>query len=427
MTQFPHQETEDRTRAAVNYAHRLILSGAPSITDDALPGLLQELASAYGAQGAGIVAPLDGPNLFKQQSWLAGEPPDLTYPWEVDASLFNRAKAALATVVATENADNHTAGASWLLAEITQSSYANFVIWVMDRSDRTWSPGERAALPIVGQAVTRLMRQGGAPWMRGLEKVRVQRAVEQAVRVARRLAHDFGNYLTGILGFTELTVKQIPEGSLPQRYLKEVWQSAKDGASWVHKLQSLGQAKIPHFEPTDLASLVREEESRVQSLCGNAVTVVTHVEGPLAPLDVAREPLRQVLAHLLDNAREAIEGQGVVRLTARMVHLGPGECQVLLGSPKPGAYAEIAITDTGIGLSVEMHERLFADFFFSTKPRHRGLGLVTVFWIVQLYQGGVRFGPHPDQGTTVRVFLPLAQDCLKTSSQIPATEDRRIP
>jgi signal transduction histidine kinase len=429
MTQFPQQAIEDRTKAVVHYAHRLILSGeSSSIKDDALPGLLAELATAYDAQGAGIVAPLDGPNLFKRQSWLTGrEPTDLRYPWESDASLFNQAKQALATVVVTDNVDSRTAGASWLFTEITQSSYANFVIWVMDDAGRVWSPGERAALPIAGQALTRLMHQGAAPWTRSLEKAKVQKAVEQAVRVARRLAHDFGNYLTGILGFTELTAKQIPEGSLPQRYLKEVWQSAKDGASWVHKLQSLGQAKIPHFEPTDLAELVQEEENRVKPLWGNAVRVVTNVEAKMTRLDVAREPLRQVLAHLLDNGREAIEGEGLVTLAARTSHLTPAECQGLLGCPKPGAYAEIAITDTGVGLPVELHERLFADFFFSTKPRHRGLGLVTVFWIVQLYHGGVRFGPHPNHGTTVHVFLPLTQDCIRTPPPSPRQRTGELP
>src|SRR5207302_823481 len=143
-------------------------------------------------------------------------------------------------------------------------------------------------------------------WMRCLEKVRLQRALAQAVFVARRLAHDFGNYLTGILGFTELTAKHVPEGSLPQRYLKEVWQSARDGATWVHKLQSLSQARSPQFEPADPAQVVREETDRLRPLWGEAVALVTNLAEPLPRLDVARKPFRQVVAQLLDNAREAI-------------------------------------------------------------------------------------------------------------------------
>jgi signal transduction histidine kinase len=418
MTALLCQQEEDRTQAVLNYAHRLLVSKAETaIGDDALPGLLEELAKAYGAMGAGIVAPLDGPGMFKRQSWVAGaSPPNLAYPWEKDARPLNQAGQALASVVVRENED-----ASWLLGEIAQPNYANFVLWVMDRSHRRWSRGERAGLPIVGQALTRLKGQGGTTWMRCLEKVRLQRALAQAVFVARRLAHDFGNYLTGILGFAELTAKHVPEGSLPQRYLKEVWQSAKDGASWVHKLQSLSQAKAPHFEPTDLAGVVREETDRLRPLCGDAVTLLTSLEEPLPRLDVGKEPLRQVVAQLLDNAREAIEGQGTITLAARTVQLGPADGEGLLGNPKPGAFVEITIGDTGMGITPEMHERLFADFFFTTKPRHRGLGLVTVYSIVQLYQGGVRLGPHPERGTLVSVFLPVARPSQDLTANGPPT------
>src|SRR5205823_2203014 len=108
-------------------------------------------------------------------SWVAGaQPPNLVYPWEKDSRPLNQAGQALASVVVRERED-----ASWLLGEIAQPNYANFVLWVMDRSQRSWSRGERAALSIVGQALTRLKGQSGT-WMRCLEKVRLQTAVAQA-------------------------------------------------------------------------------------------------------------------------------------------------------------------------------------------------------------------------------------------------------
>ena len=116
------------------------------------------------------------------------------------------------------------------------------------------------------------------------------------------------------------------------------------------------------------------------------------------------------MAQLLDNAREAIPGHGMITLAARAVHLGAGDCQELLGNPQPGAFVAITITDTGVGLPPTIQERLFTEFFVSTKPGRRGLGLLTIFWIVQSYQGGMRFGPHPEQGTVVSVFLPTVVD-----------------
>src|SRR4029077_9495809 len=79
--------------------------------------------------------------------------------------------------------------------------------------------------------------------------------LDQAIKVTGRLAHDFGNCLTGICGFAELSMKQVPDGSLAQQYLKEVCQSARDAAAWVQRLHVLSRGKPPRVAPADLASV----------------------------------------------------------------------------------------------------------------------------------------------------------------------------
>jgi signal transduction histidine kinase len=400
MIATPSHRTQDRADAVLKYIHRLLLCE----TADSFPRLLVGLAEAYGALGAGVAAAPGGPGIVKHEGWVDGRKPSgLLYPWEQDPSLFDQTGPALDSVV-IESADD----ANWLLAAVQRPGCTDLLIWVMDRGSRSWSPGERAVLPMVAQAWNRLTRLGAAPAMRLMEKERVHKAVEQAVKVAGRLAHDFGNYLTGILGFTELTVKQVPEGTLPYFYLNEVWRSAKEGAAWVHKLQTLSRGKAQRFEPTDLAPLVREEEDRIRPLLRGATSLAIALESSLPPVDIDRESLRQLLGHLLDNAREAIPDHGMITLAARTVHLGAGDCEELLGKAEPGDFVAITITDTGVGLAATIRQGLFTEFFVSTKPGRRGLGLLTVFWITQLYQGGLRIGPHPEQGTAVSVFLPKA-------------------
>jgi CheY-like chemotaxis protein len=75
----------------------------------------------------------------------------------------------------------------------------------------------------------------------------------------------------------------------------------------------------------------------------------------------------------------------------------------------------VTITDTGSGLSPEARRRLFSDVFFSTKKRQRGLGLALVYAHLATHQGGLRFGPHPEQGTAVRLYLPVAESVSTTS------------
>jgi CheY-like chemotaxis protein len=109
---------------------------------------------------------------------------------------------------------------------------------------------------------------------------------------------------------------------------------------------------------------------------------------------------------LLDNAREAISGPGVVALSARATELSAEDCLDLIGRPSPGHFVEISVTDTGRGLSADVRQRLFRDVFFSTKPCHRGLGLAVVYGLLQTFGGGLRFGPDPAQGTAVHLFVP---------------------
>src|SRR5262249_32935494 len=145
-----------------------------------------------------------------------------------------------------------------------------------------------------------------ADWRQLAEKVRAQRAVEQAAMVAGRLAHDFSNYLTGILGFTELTVNKLPPNTVPQPYLKEGLYSAKEGAAWVRKLQLIGRRQAPPLTPVDLKTMVLGEEARLKPTWAPDVTFLAAVAERLPKIAVEQESLRQVLVQLLDNAREAI-------------------------------------------------------------------------------------------------------------------------
>jgi CheY-like chemotaxis protein len=230
--------------------------------------------------------------------------------------------------------------------------------------------------------------------------------IERAALLTRRLAHDFSNVLTSILGFTELSLTQMPSGAPPRKFLEEVWQSAQDGAAWVRKLQQFSRRTPPKYTPAALDGIVAKEASRLRDAWGSEVTLLVALAEILPPVAVEAESLRQMLAALLDNAREALSGPGVVALSARATELSADDCLELVGRPGPGNFVEISVTDTGSGLSPDIRQRLFRDVFFSTKPCHRGLGLAVVYGLLQTYGGGLRFGPDPAQGTAVHLFVP---------------------
>jgi CheY-like chemotaxis protein/nitrogen-specific signal transduction histidine kinase len=264
-----------------------------------------------------------------------------------------------------------------------------------------------------------------------LERTRLQGQLEKAALLTNRLAHDFGNVLTGILGFAELSLTQLPGDSPARRFVNEVWQSAQQGARWVQKLQLFSRRRPQDFLPAALPVLLAEEETRVRPAWQGAVALQAAMAPNLPLLAVDRESLRELLAQLLDNAREAIANQGVVTVSARATDLTEVDCQELLGNAAPGQHVEITITDSGCGLHADTRRRLFTELFFSTKPGHRGMGLPVVYGILQTYRGGLRFGPDPEQGTAVRVFLPAAipapaakcQDTEHTAARVLVVDD----
>jgi len=118
--------------------------------------------------------------------------------------------------------------------------------------------------------------------------------------------------------------------------------------------------------------------------------------------------LRQVLAALLENARDAMQGAGAISVSSRVVDLSAGDCLDLYGDARPGSYVEIAATDSGPGLSADVSKRLFAELFFTNKPRRRGFGLAVAYGILHAHHGGLRLRPAASGGTIAEIYLPVA-------------------
>src|SRR5439155_11323573 len=125
-----------------------------------------------------------------------------------------------------------------------------------------------------------------------------------AVHVSGRLAHDFGNVLTGILGFAELSLPHLVPGAVPHRFVTEIWQAAQQGADWVRKLQYFGRRGPTPPALCGLAPLVTEELPRWRAACGPAAALQVAVPADLPAVALDPDSLRQLLGQLLDNPRD---------------------------------------------------------------------------------------------------------------------------
>ena len=232
--------------------------------------------------------------------------------------------------------------------------------------------------------------------------------LEYSAVITGRLSHEFGNYLTGVMGFTELSLAQVPADGLLHRYLQEVLQAAKEGAEWIRRLHLFSQRNPTKPWPTPLWCIVAAEEARLRSAEVQGLRWVTDLPGDLPLLDIDADALQTVLTELVNNTREAGKDQVTITFTARALELAQADCHELFGSVQPGYYVELTLSDDGPGIAPDVRAKLFREMFFSTKPRHRGLGLLVVYGLMQRFHGGMRLVASPGTGTIVQLYLRVA-------------------
>jgi signal transduction histidine kinase len=286
----------------------------------------------------------------------------------------------------------------------------NYLLWVEGTPESVWGSADQQALCLAGDVLARLpaLETDRVQWHRAVRQRQRQRAVEDIMTLTGRLAHDLGNVFTGVLGFAELALTQAAPGAPAHNHIKELYQTAHKGAQMVHRLAAFSRRRPTGSRRASLGLTLTEESSRVTARWAPAVVLVLDLPKELPPVALDPVSLRQLLGALLDNAREAIPGQGRVTVSARGAHLTEAECLRFLGRPTPGPGLELTIADTGSGVPADIHERLLNDLFFTTKPGHRGLGLALAYGQLLTSGGGFRFDWSPNGGTTVHLVLPGA-------------------
>ena len=233
-----------------------------------------------------------------------------------------------------------------------------------------------------------------------------QRLADVAV-VAGRMAHDFDNLLTGIIGFTDLSVPLLTPGSQPAKYVAEIGKVGHRGIQFTTQLHQLSRSGQCKPQPSSVSQAVNQEAARLRAAILNPADVRIDIPVMLPAVRIALEPLAAAIGHLLANAIEATPAAGLVEVSAREIVLSPIHALAFHGDIAPGPYVEITVQDTGVGMKAEMLAKLFAEPFVTTKPRHRGLGLAIVYRVLLAHGGGISIDSKPNIGTVAKIVFPL--------------------
>ncbi|HSG48478.1 MAG TPA: ATP-binding protein [Longimicrobiales bacterium] len=239
------------------------------------------------------------------------------------------------------------------------------------------------------------------------ERLRQSQKMEALGRLAGGVAHDFNNILTVINGNAEILVRALPEDSPERVEAQEIANAASRAASVTRQLLTFSRRDRPRPRPLDLAGLARTMEVMLGRLIGEDIRWEARIAPD--PLNVTADAghLEQVILNLVLNARDAVDTGGRVALTVRP---GTGPAPEDTPGARAGSWALIEVTDDGAGMDPGTRARIFEPFF-TTKPRGRGtgLGLSTVFGIVDQMGAVVEVATAPGEGSTFRVWIPVAE------------------
>jgi signal transduction histidine kinase len=251
-----------------------------------------------------------------------------------------------------------------------------------------------------------------------VEQGRVAQRLEDAAKVAGRVAHDLDNVFQGVTGFNALAMELLPLESHAHQNIREADGAARHGMKFCAQLHQLSRGGHARPLPAGVATTLAREVGRLVAAFP-VVRFEVEASPDLPPVAVEGSGLQLLLGNLLDNAAEATPKDAAVRVSARLVELAPGDLPGFLGCPATGPHVEVRIANDGAGLTDDAKRRMFVEPFFTTKFRHRGLGLAVVYRMLYAHRGGVQVDSQPGQGTTLRVVLPLA------AARVPAVEPGR--
>jgi PAS domain S-box-containing protein len=247
-----------------------------------------------------------------------------------------------------------------------------------------------------------------------------RRKLESRLRQAERLetvgqltsgiAHDFANLLGVIVGYAEMAedISNDPDPEL-RRILTEIHVAADRAAHLSGDLLSFASRARAKRQPIELNALIVGITDLMNvSMSGRAEVIFKPWPADLPPVIGDRGQLEQVLLNLTLNARDAMSEGGTLTISTKPADFDTERTRAHPGTSR-GRYVELAVTDTGIGMSAEVQARIF-DRFFTTKPAGTGtgLGLSTVHGIVAGLGGIIEVDSEEGKGTTFRIYLPAA-------------------
>ena len=245
--------------------------------------------------------------------------------------------------------------------------------------------------------------------------------METIGRLTGAIAQQFNELLTAILARSTALAQTLPSN----RDLDALKETAQRGAELAQRLLGFSRHRVLDLQPLILTEFVREALDRLRRQLPANIEVQFEADEDAGVVEADPAAVKQILLHLVTNARDAMPKGGTLHVEVRRARLDAAD-RPLHAWVEPGSYVSIALSDTGVGMNAQTLARVFEPFF-TTKPVGvgTGLGMSMAYGLVKQHRGYLHLYSEVGQGTTAKVYLPAVRD--RGMSELEAAAEAALP
>jgi CheY-like chemotaxis protein len=255
------------------------------------------------------------------------------------------------------------------------------------------------------------------------EQLRLAQKMEAVGSLAGGIAHDFNNLLTVIRGAAEVLEEHCEKSDPSHAVVKEISDAAERASALTEQLLAFGKRQMVRPRAIDLNRVIERMQGMMKRLAGEDIKLETYLEESL--WQVKMDPIQadQILINLTANARDAMPHGGAIHIHTfnRLLPHADNSTQL-----KAGHYVCLSFSDTGRGMDAETLSRIFEPFFTTKEPGNgTGLGLSTVYGIVQQSGGDISVRSAPSRGASFTLYFPRSSEDAVSAQNESAAAFRR--
>lgn len=230
--------------------------------------------------------------------------------------------------------------------------------------------------------------------------------MESVGRLAGGVAHDFNNMLQAIIGFSDMALMNIEEGSVLHDYIMEIQKAANRSADLTKQLLAFARKQAFMPKILDLNDSITGLLKMLGRMLGEEINIVWMPGPELWKVRMDPTQIDQIITNLSVNSRDALKGNGIITIKTENIELDAIYCMKHAGAI-PGEYVLLSLSDNGCGIDEGLLGKIFEPFF-TTKDvgEGSGLGLATVYGIVKQNNGFINVSSALGKGTTFDVYIP---------------------